>query len=83
MTAGCEYPASKELVWDCHMRSVCGSGPENTISHGEHVLYGWGKDAPAMHLPDGAGFSVGPGTGIRMVVLQVRQTALIPYMIYK
>ncbi len=53
------------------MRSPCGVGPENTISHGEHVLYGWGKDAPAMHLPDGAGFSVGPRTGIRTAILQV------------
>ena len=53
------------------MRSPCGAGPENTISHGEHVLYGWGKDAPAMHLPDGAGFSVGPRTGIRTAILQV------------
>ena len=53
------------------MRSPCGAGPENTISHGEHVLYGWGKDAPAMHLPPGAGFSVGPRTGIRTAILQV------------
>ena len=58
------------------MRSPCGVGPENTISHGEHVLYGWGKDAPAMHLPDGAGFSVGPRTGIRTAILQVTILAL-------
>lgn len=54
------------------MRSPCGSGPANTISHGEQVMYGWGRDAPGMHLPQGAGFSVGPRTGIRMAVLQVR-----------
>lgn len=53
------------------MRSPCGSGPDNTISHGEQVMYGWGRDAPGMHLPKGAGFSVGPRTGIRMAVLQV------------
>lgn len=69
--AGCEAPASQEPVWECHMRSPCGSGPKNTISHGEQVMYGWGRDAPGMHLPEGAGFSVGPRTGIRMAVLQV------------
>jgi hypothetical protein len=53
------------------MRSPCGSGPDNTISHGEQVMYGWGRDAPGMHLPEGAGFSVGPRTGIRMAILQV------------
>jgi hypothetical protein len=53
------------------MRSPCGAGPDNTISHGEQVMYGWGRDAPGMHLPAGAGFSVGPRTGIRMAVLQV------------
>ncbi len=46
------------------MRSACSEGQEA-------VLYGWGKDAPAMHLPTGVGFSVGPGTGIQYVVLQV------------
>jgi hypothetical protein len=40
--------------------------------HGDTVLYGWGKDAPGMQLPDGVGFSVGPNTGIQTVVLQVR-----------
>lgn len=55
------------------MRSACeDSGSEN-------VLYGWGKNAPPMSLPQGAGFSVGPGTSIRTVVLQVcfRQQACL------
>jgi hypothetical protein len=48
------------------MRSACAStGTEN-------VLYGWGKNAPAMHLPEDVAFSVGPGTSIRTVVLQAR-----------
>jgi hypothetical protein len=47
------------------MMSACGGGG------GEAVLYGWGKNAPAMTVPEGAGFSVGPGTSIRSVVLQV------------
>ena len=46
------------------MRSACGAGSEA-------VLYGWGKNAAPIHLPDGAGFSVGKGTSIRTVVLQV------------
>jgi hypothetical protein len=46
------------------MASSCGDG-------GELVLYGWGKNAPAVELPEGVGFSVGRGTGIQAVVLQV------------
>lgn len=46
------------------MSATCGPG-------GEHVLYGWGKNAPAIHLPRDTGFAVGPGAGIRVVVLQV------------
>ncbi|KAL4858006.1 Peptidyl-glycine alpha-amidating monooxygenase A [Chlorella vulgaris] len=62
---GCKYPAQTGSVWNCRMRSACAdSGSEN-------VLYGWGKNAPPMSLPQGAGFSVGPGTSIRTVVLQV------------
>lgn len=43
-------------------------------------MYGWGRDAPGMHLPDGAGFSIGPRTGIRTAVLQVQpiRTSLSP-----
>ena len=46
------------------MKPVCGTASES-------VLYGWGKNAPATLMPRGAGFSVGPGTGIRTLVLQV------------
>ena len=53
------------------MQSPCADGGS------EHVLYGWGKNAPAMSVPQGAAFSVGPGTSIRAVVLQVRYTGLI------
>lgn len=73
MLAGCKYPAQTGSVWNCRMRSACeDSGSEN-------VLYGWGKNAPPMSLPQGAGFSVGPGTSIRTVVLQVcfRQQACL------
>ncbi|EFN58531.1 hypothetical protein CHLNCDRAFT_34137 [Chlorella variabilis] len=62
---GCKAPAQTAEVWNCRMMSACeDSGSEN-------VLYGWGKNAPAMAVPDGAGFSVGPGTSIRTVVLQM------------
>lgn len=37
----------------------------------ERVLYGWGKNAPAMSLPPGVGYSVGPGSAIHSLVLQV------------
>ena len=51
------------------MAAACGAG-------GENVLYGWGKNAPSIHLPDKTGFSVGPGSGIRSVVLQVHYLQL-------
>ena len=62
--AGCAAPASTEAAWDCHTHSVCGEA-------GSHVLYGWAKGAPPMHLPPGVGFRVGQGTGTQVLVLQV------------
>lgn len=35
------------------------------------MLYGWGKNAPAMSLPTGVGYSVGPGSAMQSLVLQV------------
>lgn len=63
--AGCQVPAREAGVWPCKMEPACGSDSEG-------VLYGWGKNAPAVEMPPGAGFSVGPGTGIRALVLQAR-----------
>ena len=37
----------------------------------ERVLYGWGNNAPAMSLAAGVGYSVGPGSAIQSLVLQV------------
>jgi len=37
----------------------------------ERVLYGWGKNAPAMSLPTGVGYGVGPGSAMQSLVLQV------------
>lgn len=36
------------------------------------MLYGWAKNAEAMHLPPGVGFRIGQGTGTRHLVLQAR-----------
>ena len=45
----------------------------------ERVLYGWGKNAPAMALPKGVGYSVGPGSAIQSLVLQVSSMpSLVP-----
>jgi hypothetical protein len=51
-------------VWSCYMRSPCGRGREA-------VLTGWSAEAPPVALPKGVSYSVGAGTGIRHVVLQV------------
>ena len=43
----------------------------------ERVLYGWGKNAPAMTLPTGVGYGVGPGSAMQSLVLQVCHTKLL------
>ncbi|PSC71645.1 peptidyl-glycine alpha-amidating monooxygenase [Micractinium conductrix] len=68
---GCKVPAQQKLVWPCKMTAACGQG-------GESVLYGWGKNANAIALPDGVGYSVGPGTGVQALVLQMHFLVLRP-----
>lgn len=51
-------------MWSCYMKSPCGAGREA-------ILSGWSAPAPAVKLPEGVSFSVGTGTGIATVVLQV------------
>ncbi len=53
-------------MWNCRMTRACAGGQES-------VLFGWGKNAPALALPQGVGFAVGPGTATRTVVMQVCQ----------
>ena len=54
------------------MKSPCARGREE-------VLYGWASDSDGHRLPDGVAYSVGPGTGILDVVLQViRRQSEIP-----
>ncbi|KAK9837060.1 hypothetical protein WJX84_000291 [Apatococcus fuscideae] len=60
---GCDAPASQDKVWQCSMQPACAGG--------DHVMYGWGRGADAMHLPPGTSFSVGPGTAVAHVVLQI------------
>lgn len=62
--AGCGSTGPPNEPYNCHMSSPCNGGFER-------VLYGWGKNAPAMTLPDGVGYSVGPGSAIQSLVLQV------------
>lgn len=68
---GCKEPARKEAVWDCRMASACAAG-------GELVLYGWGRNAPAVKLPANTAYSVGAGTGATTLVLQVHYLNLRP-----
>lgn len=63
--AGCGSTGAPNEPYSCHMSSPCNGGFER-------VLYGWGKNAPPMTLPDGVGYSVGPGSAIQGLVLQVR-----------
>lgn len=62
--AGCDGVPTDAPVWECRGHSVCSN-------HDSHILYGWAKDAAAMHVPKGVGFRVGPGSGTKVLVLQV------------
>ena len=66
-----------------------GGQPRGAVCAGsdpEPFIFGWGKDAPDLHLPDGIGFRVGAeGGGFESLVLEVhyleaqaRSTALVP-----
>ena len=66
---GCETPAKSEKVWPCSMAPACKGRREN-------VLYGWGKNAPTVKLPEGTGYTVGPGTTMPSIVLQVHYLEL-------
>ncbi|DBA66998.1 TPA: hypothetical protein ACH3X2_002106 [Trebouxia sp. C0005] len=61
---GCASEGPANEAWPCHMTSPCRGGFER-------VLYGWGKNAPAMSLPTGVGYGVGPGSAMQSLVLQV------------
>ena len=70
--AGCVTPGNDQPVWECMGHSVC--GPD-----GQQILYGWGKNAPPMALPEGVGFQVGEGSAARSLVLQVPVACCSPH----
>ncbi|KAI8113634.1 hypothetical protein M9435_003629 [Picochlorum sp. BPE23] len=67
---GCEeYASEREAdVWSCHMSPAC-TGMDS-------VLYGWGRNAPMVTLPDGVGFTIGKKSSMRALVLQVHYLEL-------
>ncbi|KAG2440171.1 hypothetical protein HXX76_004284 [Chlamydomonas incerta] len=73
---GCAEPHmapkdGKPVAWRCDMQPVC-NGPSSTI------LYGWGRNAPDLRLPEGVGFSVGERTGVKYIVAQVHYLKVRP-----
>ena len=56
--------AEPGTAYPCKSHAVCNGG--------EHVFYGWGRNAPKMEFPDGVGVAVGQGTELTVLVLQVR-----------
>ncbi|KAG2498330.1 hypothetical protein HYH03_003590 [Edaphochlamys debaryana] len=63
-------PNGSAVAWRCDMKPTC-NGPST-------IVYGWGKNAPDLRLPEGVGFSVGDGTGIKYIVAQVHYLAIRP-----
>ena len=66
---GCDTPhvepkAGAAAVWDCKSRPTCGG-------MSEMIMYGWGRNASKLQLPDGVGFSVGGASAVRWIVAQV------------
>eukprot|EP00803_Ostreobium_quekettii_P002596 evm.model.scf_760EXC.6 EVM.evm.TU.scf_760EXC.6 scf_760EXC:55513-65279(+) len=61
----------RDGVWECHHVTAC-KGEQ------EAVLYGWGRNAPKLELPDGVGFSVGGEGGLNHLVLQVHYLQVRP-----
>ena len=72
---GCSGAASPTLrTREGGMFSAGGGGqPRGAVCAGEDpepFIFGWGKDAPDLSLPDGIGFRVGGGSGFRTLVLE-------------
>ena len=73
---GCSGAASPTLhTREGGMFSAGGGGqPRGAVCAGEDpepFIFGWGKDAPDLYLPDGIGFNVGGNAGFRTLVLEV------------
>ena len=59
---GCEKPASSSNSWNCE--SVVCQGPKS-------ILFAWGRNAPALQLPDDVAFKVGPKTSYKYIVVNI------------
>lgn len=76
-TAGCDTPHAKPQpgepapAWNCKAAPACGG-------YSETILYGWGRNASRLELPEGVGFSVGKGSAVAWVVMQVHYLAQKP-----
>lgn len=58
-------------VWECQSHGACKREQET-------VLYGWGRNAPKLVLPEGVGFSLGGDVGLKNLVLQVHYLSVRP-----
>lgn len=71
---GCEGAVSPHLhTRSGGMFSANGGEPRGAVcadSSSEPFIFGWGKNAPPLHLPDHVGFRVGEG-GFKNIVLEV------------
>ena len=67
---GCANEASNTVdkVWPCRMAQPC-RGQDG-------VLYGWGRNAPSVHLPEGTGVTVGFHSSTKDIVLQIHYLEL-------
>uniref|UniRef100_A0A915PZQ5 peptidylglycine monooxygenase n=1 Tax=Setaria digitata TaxID=48799 RepID=A0A915PZQ5_9BILA len=70
---GCTQPGTDETVWDCGEMTTAGANFQRApvCNSQPSILYGWGRNASQMHLPEGVGFKVGGNTDIQYLVLQV------------
>jgi peptidylamidoglycolate lyase len=73
---GCKGAASKTLrtrEGGMFSDNDGGGQPRGAVCAGsdpEPFIFGWGKDAPDLHLPDGIGFRVGGDFGFKTLVLE-------------
>ncbi|CAF0958876.1 unnamed protein product [Brachionus calyciflorus] len=59
---GCEKPASESKSWNC----------ESLVCQGQKsILFAWGRNAPALELPEDVAFKVGPKTSMKYIVVNI------------
>ena len=59
---GCEKPASESKSWNC----------ESLVCQGQKsILFAWGRNAPALELPEDVAFKVGPKTNMKYIVVNI------------